>query len=184
MTQSRIAPDKPLFLINEGHRSLLEETGIRRFKDRMTTKDMLTLWLYLSVLFVPVGFVLFLVYGIAFTALDMSGWVGFSFFMSLLIILASSAYVAYTRLRRERKLEREGIAVPGHMTFSEVTTTFTPRGWRPIVILNYEYAHPHHGHRIVGRYTVSVKELPTDQLPKPGDPIMVWFYDEKLNRVL
>jgi hypothetical protein len=162
----------------------LDETSIRRFEDRMTTKDALTLWAYLSVLFIPIGFVLFLVYGLAFSVLSMDGWVGFALILSVVIILASSAYVAYTRLKRERRLERGGIAVPGRITYSEVTTTFTPRGWRPIVILNYEYAHPHHGHTVAGKYLVSLKELPTERLPKPGDAVVVWFYDEKLNRVL
>ena len=184
MTEPRIAPDMPLFLIHDDHQSLLQETGIRRFKDRMTMTDTLTLWAYLSVLFIPVGFVLFGVYGLAFSLLNMSGWVGFALFMSMVIILASSAYVAYTRLQRERRLEREGIAVPGRVTYSEVTTTFTPRGWRPIVILNYEYAHPHHGKAVEGRYMVSVRELPTERLPKPRDVVIVWFYNEKLNRIL
>ena len=184
MKQSNIAPDTPLFLISDEHQRFLAETGLRRFKDRMTPHDTLTLFFYLSLLFIPIGFVLFVIYGLAFSALSINRWVGIALTLSVLIIIGSSAYVAFTRLQRERRLERGGIAVPGQITYSEVTTTFTPRGWRPVVILNYEYMHPHHGHRIVGRYKVSVKELPTDRLPKPGDTIMVWFYDEKLNRVL
>lgn len=184
MTASTVLVDENVYLTTEQHRTFLSETGIRRFSNRMTTVDMMKLWAFMSVLFIPVGFAGFMAYAVAFTLFEINGWVGFAVFMSLAIIIGSSAYIAWTRLQAERRLEREGIAVPGTIQYTEITTTFTPLGWRPIVILKYEFTHPVDGNTLEGRYVASVNELPAARLPKPGQKVAIWFHDAKLHRIL
>lgn len=174
-----------VYMIDHNHASFLADDGIHRLQNRMNLQDVALLWVFLSVMFIPVGFVLFFAYAVVFTiVLEMSGWEMVSIILCMLVIFGGALTVALNRLRSERQLEREGIITPGTVKFSEITSTFTPKGWRSVVVITYDYEHPIEKTTHEGKQYISVKELPADKLPQQGAKVAVLYASPKLHRVL